>query len=549
MKERTKRYLSVILTLCLLLSLFAAGTSAALAAEPTGPEPAYTLAQDAVASGEEIGNKALAIDYNSGTEKKMVITGPMISLDSERVYTESELKEKFATDKVNGDYYVVSSINTVGTKRLYAVLGVSLWDVFADAGVGTDVYRNPDYFFQTVGADGMVQTIGPGVTFTGQGGVTEAGTLDVPRYNYPTASFYTNSEIDRVEIPWLIGFAENYNAVANPVTQPPPPPAVTDKNQALRPYVGQMNVGSMNNPFFNNCTYRLVFTDEQLSNANAVNNSAAPAFSLLGTLYDRATILTGFPSNGTNTDGEKVRGRYGADDGVVYFEGTSVQSLLPANAETIYFINAAGAAVSASLDEIIAGKYTLVYRTGASPDALNTIERTVNGKGYYFDLYRDGEPVVQNVSELSDTPGVVEPAVFTVTFVDFDGAVLDEQQVEEGQGAVAPEDPAREGYAFTGWDVEFGNITADLTVTALYEQNSEVTLVSATPSAYVTKFNGNENDLTITITELYSDGSANTLESTFRIGNNAADAYYVGAYGVYVDTKGNTQIRECRIVN
>ena len=61
-------------------------------------------------------------------------------------------------------------------------------------------------------------------------------------------------------------------------------------------------------------------------------------------------------------------------------------------------------------------------------------------------------------------------ATYTVIFVDWDGAVLKTQQVEEGASATAPTDPTRDGYRFTGWDNSFNNITSDLTVTAQYVQ-------------------------------------------------------------------------------
>ena len=65
----------------------------------------------------------------------------------------------------------------------------------------------------------------------------------------------------------------------------------------------------------------------------------------------------------------------------------------------------------------------------------------------------------------------VQGAVFTVTFVDWDGTVLDVQTVGWGGSAVAPPDPEREGYTFTGWDADFTNVTCDLTVTAQYVPN------------------------------------------------------------------------------
>jgi hypothetical protein len=69
------------------------------------------------------------------------------------------------------------------------------------------------------------------------------------------------------------------------------------------------------------------------------------------------------------------------------------------------------------------------------------------------------------------------------------------------------------------------------------------------PFASVKKLNGNQNELTITIVETYSDGSTITIaKKTFAIRNNAADTYQVGDYRVYVDTKGNVQIRACYFV-
>ena len=72
-------------------------------------------------------------------------------------------------------------------------------------------------------------------------------------------------------------------------------------------------------------------------------------------------------------------------------------------------------------------------------------------------------------------------------------------------------------------------------------------LIDVTPVASVKKLNGNKNDLTITVTETYEDGTKEVFTKTFSINNNAADTYTVGPYKVYVDTKGNDQIRACYV--
>jgi hypothetical protein len=88
-------------------------------------------------------------------------------------------------------------------------------------------------------------------------------------------------------------------------------------------------------------------------------------------------------------------------------------------------------------------------------------------------------------------------------------------------------------------------VTADMT---LYASWKEIVVLSATPSALVEQQSGNKNNLAIKIVEKLSDGNTNVISETFSISNNAADTYKVGNYQVYVDTKGNTQIRECYIV-
>ncbi len=60
---------------------------------------------------------------------------------------------------------------------------------------------------------------------------------------------------------------------------------------------------------------------------------------------------------------------------------------------------------------------------------------------------------------------------FTVTFRQPDGTVISQQSVVEGNAAIEPSAPVKEGYTFTGWDKTFGNITSDLEVTAEYDIN------------------------------------------------------------------------------
>lgn len=60
------------------------------------------------------------------------------------------------------------------------------------------------------------------------------------------------------------------------------------------------------------------------------------------------------------------------------------------------------------------------------------------------------------------------PLKYTVIFQDDDGTILSTQQVPFGEGAVAPVDPEKPGFIFTGWDKDFSVILEDLVVTAQY---------------------------------------------------------------------------------
>ncbi|MCL2140066.1 MAG: InlB B-repeat-containing protein [Dehalococcoidia bacterium] len=64
--------------------------------------------------------------------------------------------------------------------------------------------------------------------------------------------------------------------------------------------------------------------------------------------------------------------------------------------------------------------------------------------------------------------------ILTVIFVDSDGTALDTQLVPYGSDAIAPNDPVRNGYTFTGWSNNFTNVETNLTITARYKWNFPV---------------------------------------------------------------------------
>ena len=59
-----------------------------------------------------------------------------------------------------------------------------------------------------------------------------------------------------------------------------------------------------------------------------------------------------------------------------------------------------------------------------------------------------------------------------VIYKDWDGSIIDRQEIAIGENATPPADPSRMGYTFTGWDKESTNIQANTTITAQYSKNS-----------------------------------------------------------------------------
>jgi uncharacterized repeat protein (TIGR02543 family) len=87
-------------------------------------------------------------------------------------------------------------------------------------------------------------------------------------------------------------------------------------------------------------------------------------------------------------------------------------------------------------------------------------------EGYTFEKW--DKNLTDIISDLS-VKAIYTVNTYTVTFLDFDDSVIEVQHVKYKKNASEPEQPLREGYVFTGWDLPLYQITSDLTVKAVYE--------------------------------------------------------------------------------
>lgn len=97
--------------------------------------------------------------------------------------------------------------------------------------------------------------------------------------------------------------------------------------------------------------------------------------------------------------------------------------------------------------------------------------------GYVFDGWDNS---YTNVTEdrVINAKWRIEGGVgYTVTFTDgFGGVIGVPQLVREGDTAVAPADPVRDGFTFTGWKPAFSDVRSDLTVEAQWLNNDQLSI-------------------------------------------------------------------------
>ena len=111
-------------------------------------------------------------------------------------------------------------------------------------------------------------------------------------------------------------------------------------------------------------------------------------------------------------------------------------------------------------------------------DAAATFETAPAIEGHAFDqwiLTGDNDQVDTSLTHVKENVIAIASYIrngYTVTFVDYNGAVIGTDGVLYGEAATAPVPPTRIGYTFTGWDQAFDSVTSNLTVTAQYRINT-----------------------------------------------------------------------------
>lgn len=126
------------------------------------------------------------------------------------------------------------------------------------------------------------------------------------------------------------------------------------------------------------------------------------------------------------------------------------------------------------MEETVEGFYTATLTLGAGTYEFKAANEdyTMEWPQFNRSITLDRKSEVTFVLDLfgNDINATAKALEYFVTFTDYKGNVIKTETVETGKDATAPEAPQRKGYAFTGWDKDFTNVTEDIKVTAKYRQ-------------------------------------------------------------------------------
>lgn len=188
---------------------------------------------------------------------------------------------------------------------------------------------------------------------------------------------------------------------------------------------------------------------------DANGGTGAPAVQFKN--YDEALTLSttqptryGYVFLGWSTSSTAGYASYATGDSFTSNDNTTLYAVWAPAAYTVTFMDSNGTVLKTE---------TVPYGGSATPPANPTSE------GYTFSYW---DTPYTNVTTDIVTTAVYATSSYTVTFMDWDNTVISTQTVAYGSAAIAPVPPYHSGCTFIEWDVDYSNITSDLTVTARY---------------------------------------------------------------------------------
>ena len=161
------------------------------------------------------------------------------------------------------------------------------------------------------------------------------------------------------------------------------------------------------------------------------------------------------------------------------FNITLPQSLTSIGSSAFYYNNLTEVTIPKSVTSIGSSAF---YYNQLTKITMNTDISFSNGlvyrTPYYHFLFRDsynkGKSGVYTGTQNGNWVRIGDvPIKYIVKFQDYDGTVINIQNIEKGDDAISPEIPTRFDYTFTAWNVDYTNIQSNEIIIAQYRSNQE----------------------------------------------------------------------------
>lgn len=207
-----------------------------------------------------------------------------------------------------------------------------------------------------------------------------------------------------------------------------------------------------------NGDYTGVTEDRVIFAQYEANTYTVQFFDWDGELINEQTVAHGYAAELPETpvrEGHTFTGWIGEGDYMNVTEDMSFTAQYAVNSYTVKFVD---------WDGMVISEQTVEHGRDAEAPAAPPRE------GYTFTEWYG---TYTNVTSDSIVYARYAINTYTVQFIDWDGTVLNAQEVAHGYAAAAPEAPQREGYAFVGWDKEFSRVVFDMQINALYEEETQ----------------------------------------------------------------------------
>ncbi|HQM84212.1 MAG TPA: InlB B-repeat-containing protein, partial [bacterium] len=219
---------------------------------------------------------------------------------------------------------------------------------------------------------------------------------------------------------------------------------------------------------YTNVTANLTVNAQYTINQYTITFDSAGGSAVDAITQDYGTVVTA-PADPTRT-GYTFNGWSPAVPATMQAENITLTAQWTINQYTLTYTAGANGSVNGKLLETLIVEY----------DASGTTVTAMPDEGYHFVQWSDGVLTAarldQNVTEDIDVTAEFAINQYTIIFKDWDGTELKVETVDHGSDATAPANPTRTGYSFTGWNADYTNVVADLTVNAEYSDNDECTI-------------------------------------------------------------------------